>query len=311
MLVLETEMHIITLLFVILELVMFGIQLGYYFNQPENKPRFYYLILLFLLLLYNITGGLFPDPGINSISVQMQTIIAYGSGFLMASYFPFYFYKAFDLTLLRFHAIYGVPLFLLLPYILFFVISYSINNNLDFATKYGVIIPFFYSFIVLRKILIAIRVRFKKDRKEYYFAEEIAVYCAVAPWASMTVITYFQASQLVEVLFTNLGLLIITGIFILKSAKQARNNFTILKEITNNGIRPELFLENCAHFQLTAREIEVAKLLQQGYGPKEIGDCLHIAERTVTTHIQNMILKTETHSRFELIRKLENGIFSL
>ncbi|ACU04001.1 DUF4209 domain-containing protein [Pedobacter heparinus] len=80
MLVFGTEMHVVTLLFVLLELIMFGIQLGYYFNQPDNKARFYYLILLFLLLLYNITGGLFPDKEITSISLHLQTIIAYGSG---------------------------------------------------------------------------------------------------------------------------------------------------------------------------------------------------------------------------------------
>lgn len=138
-----TEMHVVTLFFVTLELVMFGVQFGYYLNQPEDKPRFWYLLLLGLLIVYNVSGGFFPDSKITFISIRAQNIIAYGSGFLMASYFPFYFYMAFELKRLRFHAIYGVPLFLLLPYVVFFIISYSLNDNIDFAVKYGIIIPFF------------------------------------------------------------------------------------------------------------------------------------------------------------------------
>ena len=107
---------------------MFVFQLFYYLFRPEDKARFYYLILLILLLFYNVTGGLFPDPSI-SIPVPIQEMVAYGSGFLMASYFPFYFYKAFDLKSLRWHALYGVPLFLLGPYIVFFVIDYALHSR--------------------------------------------------------------------------------------------------------------------------------------------------------------------------------------
>jgi DNA-binding CsgD family transcriptional regulator len=311
MLVFGTEMHIVTLVFVLLELVMFGIQLGYYLNRPEDKARFWYLILLFLLLIYNITGGLFPDPEITALSLQLQNIIAYGSGFMMASYFPFYFYKAFGLKLLRFHALYGVPLFLLLPYLTFFVISYSFTNNLDLAIKYGVIIPFFYSFVVLRSILIAIRVAYRQNRNKKYHIEKIAVYCAVIPWTSMTILAYFQFGQLIEVLFTNIGFLVITAMFIFNAVVRNRNEYHKLQNIVMNGIRPELFNENCLQFQLTSREIEVIKLLREGYYTSEISAHLHIAERTVTTHIQNMMSKTNTHSRLELLRKLEYGIFDV
>lgn len=309
MLVFGTEMHVVTLFFVLLELVMFGVQLGYYLNRPEDKARFWYLILLILLLNYNITGGLFPDPEIKVLSLQLQNIIAYGSGFLMASYFPFYYYKAFDLRLLRFHAIYGVPLFLLFPYLAFFVISYSFTNNLDLAIKYGIIIPFFYSFVVLRAILLAIQAAYRQNQDKALYIEKIAVYCAVVPWACMSIIAYFQFGQLIEVLFTNIGFLVITAMFIFNSVRRNRNDYSKLKEIVTNGVRPELFDQNCIRFQLTIRETEVIKLLREGYNTGEIAGRLHIAERTVSTHIQNMMSKTNTHSRFELLRKVEYGTF--
>lgn len=310
MLVFGSEMHVVTFIFSLLEILMFIFLLPGYLNRPEDKPRFWYLILLGLLILYNVTGGLLPDPGY-AIPLHIQNIIAYGAGFLIASYFPFYFYKAFDLKLLRFHALYGVPLFLLLPFVFFFVISYSVHQNLSFTIHYGIIVPFFYSIVLLWAILRAIRAAYKKNREKSYFLEEIAVYLAVAPWASLTVIAYFGFSQLTEALSTNLGFLAVTAMYIYKSIRQDRGAIRKLQDITNNGIRPEIFEENCTRFQFTSREIEVVSLLHEGYHTGEIANRLHIAERTVTTHIQNMMSKTSTHSRLELLRKLEYGIFDV
>lgn len=165
MLVFGTEMHIVTFIFSLLEGLMFVFLLLGYLNWPDDRPRFWYLILLLLLIWYNVTGGLLPDPDYN-IPIYIQNIIAYGSGFLMASYFPFYFYKAFNLKLLRFHALYGVPLFLLVPFVLFFVVSYSIQGDLAFAVRYGIIVPFFYSIVLLWAIFRAIRVAYKGNRQK-------------------------------------------------------------------------------------------------------------------------------------------------
>lgn len=306
MLVFGTEMHIVTLLFILLELVMFGVQFGYYLSQPTDKPRFWYLILLILLLVYNTTGGLFPDPEIQSMSLRVQNIIAYGSGFLMASYFPFYFYKAFELKLLRFHAFYGVPLFLLLPYVTFFIVSYSLNDNLDFAVQYGIIIPFFYSFVVLRAILIAIQEYYKENRNHRFYMEKITVYCAVAPWATMPLVAYFHFSQLTEVLFTNLGFLVITGMFILKSARKARMENELYAELELIPVNPLVMAVNSKRFGLTAREADIVTLICRRLKYKEIAEKLFISERTVNKHVQNIFNKTGVTNKSELIRKMNN-----
>ncbi|WP_423147807.1 response regulator transcription factor [Rubrolithibacter danxiaensis] len=264
----------------------------------------WYLILLFLLIVYNTTGGLFPDPEID-ISIITQNIIAYGSGFLMASYFPYYFYKAFDLQRLRLHAIYGVPLFLITPYIIFFVIEYSLNGNLNLAIKYGIIIPFFYSLVLLWAILRAIRVKFKDNRDSNKFPEVVAVYCAVIPWASMTVFAYFNVSQLVEVIFTNGGFIIITIIFITRSINRARIEYERLMELNNGFIRPFAFEENCKIYQLTCREIEIVRLIRQGCKYKTIGETLFISEKTVNKHVQNIFDKVNVSNKVELLNKLE------
>ncbi|HXH99313.1 MAG TPA: helix-turn-helix transcriptional regulator [Sphingobacteriaceae bacterium] len=270
----------------------------------------WYLILLFLLIAYNITGGLFPDPKLD-ISLVTQNIIAYGSGFLMASYFPYYFYKGFELKRLRFHAVYGVPLFLLLPYLAFFVIGYSFNENLDFAINYGVVIPFFYSFVLLWAIYNAVSIKYKQRSNQNSVVEVIAVFCAVIPWASMPALSYFHVIQLVEVIVTNGGFIVITLLFISRYISSARVEYEQLQEFNSGWMEPAAFEVNCQNFQLTCRESEIVQLIRKGFKYKDIAERLFIAERTVTKHVQNVYEKTGVSSKVELIYKLEQKTSNL
>lgn len=54
--------------------------------------------------------------------------------------------------------------------------------------------------------------------------------------------------------------------------------------------------------QLTDREIEILKLIAQGYSNKEIGDRLFISHRTVDTHRTNLMKKLDVHNIAGLIR---------
>jgi DNA-binding CsgD family transcriptional regulator len=55
-------------------------------------------------------------------------------------------------------------------------------------------------------------------------------------------------------------------------------------------------------FQLTSRELEVARLAARAYTAAEIGQALHIGERTVESHIASTYGKLGIRSRPELIR---------
>ncbi len=301
MLVLGTEMHLATFIFLLLETLMFFHQFIHYLQRPQDKRRKWYLILLFFLIVYNITGGLFPDSNI-PISIVTQNIIAYGSGFAMGAYFPYYFYKAFELTKIRFHAIYGVLCFLLLPYFVFFVIDYGMVGDLDSAVKYGVIVPFFYSFVVLTAIVRAIRYKYKNNPNDENFWEMIAVYCAVLPWATLTPFAYFGVGQFWEVIFTNGGFTIITILFITRNVRDARKEYLYLQNL-HKSIE-QIFDENCAKYQLSNREVEVARLVRSGMRYKDIAEELFISEKTVGNHIQRIFEKMKVTSKTEMVHRL-------
>jgi DNA-binding CsgD family transcriptional regulator len=303
MLVFGTQIHIVTFIFILLETGMFMFQVFYYLFRPQEKARLYYLILLGLMLFYNITGGLFPDPKIH-ISISLQMMLAYGSGFLMASYFPFYFYKACDLPSLRWHAYYGVPLFLFLPYVIFFVIDYSIQGNLSLDIRYGMIAPFIYAMVLLWVMFKAIWNKHKYERNEHKYLEEMAMYAAVTPWASLAFFGLVESDQLVEVLCTNTGIIGITFLFIWRSIKSARKEYERLQELANQGSDKIIFEEMCRFYKLTTREIQIVLLVRQGLTYKEISDRLFIAGKTVENHVQHIYEKTSVKNKVSLIQKL-------
>jgi len=303
MLVFGTQIQIVTFIFIVLEFCMFIFQIFYYLFRPQDSRRLWYLLLLFLFQFYNITGGLFPDPKID-IPIPTQEMIAYGSGFLMASFFPFYFYKAFDLKSLRWHALFGVPLFLMLPYLIFFVIIYTVNGKLNVDIRYGMIVPFIYAIILLWVMFRAIRRKYEAERDKNQYVEEIAMYCAVSPWAALAFFGLVEASQLIEVLCTNTGIIIISILFIWKSIKIARWEYEQLQEIGTYGFQLEAFEHNCRSYRLTNREIQIVLLIRQGLTYKEISNKLFISGKTVDNHMQHVYEKTEVSNKVALIHKL-------
>jgi DNA-binding CsgD family transcriptional regulator len=305
MLIFGTQMHIVTFCFIMLEFCMFVWQIARYFYRPNDRHRGWFILLLFLLLLYNIANGLFPDSRVH-LPVTIQNMIAHGTCFLMASYFPFYFYKEFKLQAMRWHALFGVSLFFMLPYVLFFVILYTINGDLQKDMRYGVIAPFVYSVVLLRAILHAIREHYKSDRDDRFYVEELAVYCAVIPWAGMTAFAWFPVSQEVKALWANLGFLVITIMFFVKSAQRAMLDNLKKSEITIGGTSREFFQANCFHYGLTRMEILLIQQVYKGLSNREIADRMSISENTVKKHIQNAYGKTHVRNRSALIYKLQN-----
>ena len=133
----------------------------------------------------------------------------------------------------------------------------------------------------------------------------VAVYCAVIPWATLTVFAYFQVGQLIEVIFTNGGFLVITIIFISRSVNRAREDYRELQELKMIGKQPSpYFEENCISYGLTQREIEIIQLIRQGWRNRAIAESLNISEGTVKKHVENLFHKTGATGRVELIHKL-------
>lgn len=66
---------------------------------------------------------------------------------------------------------------------------------------------------------------------------------------------------------------------------------------------PELTLENVPVDRLTARELDVLRLLADGLGDRDIAAALTISRRTVETHVSSILHKLDVRNRAEAARR--------
>ena len=220
MLIPGTQMHIVTFVFVCIELVIFFYLLIYKLARPDDKTTTLNITLISLLIIYNVTGGLLPDPNMPG-SYFIQESIAYGTGFIVPCYFPYYVYKAFGLEKMRFQAYRGVFFFLVLPYIVF-VIVFTITNSLDDA-KNLLILPVLYAIWVICSLFKAIQFKYGNSFESKEAKEEVTVLLlSLTPWIGLPIIAYLDLSQAIEASVTNTGFLLLLALQLKNHIKQMR-----------------------------------------------------------------------------------------
>ncbi|RLJ69574.1 hypothetical protein BCL90_5172 [Pedobacter alluvionis] len=98
-----SQTHNLTLVFIVLEMILLIWQLARYFYRPGDPHRGWYILLLSLLLLHNITAAFFPDPK-RTLPVLLQNGRLW-NGVCHGLYFPFYFHKELELVEIRRHVL--------------------------------------------------------------------------------------------------------------------------------------------------------------------------------------------------------------
>jgi signal transduction histidine kinase/DNA-binding NarL/FixJ family response regulator len=220
MLIPGTQMHIVTFIFVSIEIVILFYLVIYKLARPDDTIASLNIILISLLIIYNVTGGLLPDPNLPG-SVFIQETIAYGTGFITPCFFPYYVYKAFGLARMKFHAYKGVFLCLMLPYFLF-VIIYAATNKLQVA-KNLLILPVTYAAWVIYSLVNAIKYKYRNNFRSKESKQEITVLLlSLTPWIGLPVVSYFNLNQATEACITNPGFLILLALQVSRHIKQLR-----------------------------------------------------------------------------------------
>jgi DNA-binding CsgD family transcriptional regulator len=323
MLVFGTQMHLVTFLFICIEMVVLFYLVIYRLARPDDKNTFLNISLIGLLIFYNLTGGLLPDSNLPG-SYYLQTSIAYATGFITPCYFPYYVYHAFYLEKMKFHAYKGVFIFLVLPYVIFVFLFVS-SGNLETAKKL-LIIPVLYAVSVIITLIKAVRYKYRNIFKTNGAKEEMAVsFLSLTPWVGLPVIDYFNLGQAVEAATTNTGFLLLLALQLKQhiSTVKAEHHRLIETEEKllgwNEKLQQEVekrtkeierlsadekILKGSRLFRLTNREREITGLICRGSSYKQIAESLFIAERTVTKHVQNIFDKVKVSNKLELLNKL-------
>ncbi|MES2277923.1 MAG: LuxR C-terminal-related transcriptional regulator [Bacteroidota bacterium] len=296
----NTQMHWLTAVLIFIEFNFFVVQLYHFLNRPTDRQRLWYLLLLGLLIKFNVSNSLLPDPSFK-LDIRVQYMIAYGFAYLTGAYFPFYFYKAYGLKELRFHATWGVTLFTLLPYLIFNVLIYALNGKLVPDRELGVLVPAAYGLVVLGLMLRAIFRKFRLGGNSRQFRCEILVWLAVIPWEASCVFAFYPVAQWLRILLANLGWLVITVLQFDKGIRSNHHRDRRLRELTHE-ISAEEYEARCRELPVSERELDVVLLFREEMTAKEMAERLFISELTVRTHITNILRKTGYASRRDLLR---------
>lgn len=220
MLIPGTQMHIVTFIFVSIETVIFFYLLIYRLARPDDKTAYLNIVLIFLLIVYNITGGLLPDDSMPG-SYFLQVTLAYATGFITPCYFPYYVYMAFSLEKMKFHVYKGIYLFLIIPYVVFIVV-FALTNKLD-AAKDLLILPVVYALWVIISMVKAIRYKYRKDFSSKETREEMAVLLlSLTPWVMLPIIDFLNLGQATEAYITNFGFLSLFALQMKRHIKELR-----------------------------------------------------------------------------------------
>lgn len=298
-------MHWLTLVFVFIETIFFFIQVYDLFRYPQRRKQWWDLILLGLLVKYNLFNGLFPDASFR-LDIRVQYMIAYGLAYLTGAYFPFYFYKMYGLKSLRWWVTWGVLFFTLLPYLVWDVVLYSLNGHLVIDREWGVVVPGIYGSLLLFQMFRAVMVQYEKKHDPVLLRCELIVWVGILPWQAMIFFAFYPVTQWVQILMANIGWIAIILMKLTKDVHFSRKAFRELMEFKETGGLNSVFDAKCVKYQLTPREIEIARLLKIGHTYRQIGDKLFISEHTVDNHVRNIYQKVGVSNKFELIHKLWN-----
>lgn len=303
MLVGGTQMHWITFLFICIETVVLFYLTIYKFARPDDKTTVLNIVLIALLIFYNLTGGLLPDPKLPG-SYFIQTSLAYATGFITPCYFPYYVYKAFRLTGLRFHAYKGVFLFLIFPYILF-VTVFAVSGSLEQA-KDILIIPVCYALWVIFSLNKAVRAKYRNDFSNPKFREERWVLLlSLTPWVGLPIIDFFNFGQAIEASITNVGFL---GLF----AFQLRQHITSIRVEHEKVVASEQRLKSwnsTLQTEVEKRTKELARINEQ-----QMNTFINLAHETKTplTLVNNYMDEyISKHGNSEELSVVKNNIDKL
>jgi len=114
---------------------------------------------------------------------------------------------------------------------------------------------------------------------------------------------FFLSGLRTEPLDRVAGLLLGADDFIVKPFVPDELVARVRRFVNRKALMRDLTLGEPGSPQLTRREVEVLNLLVEGRRQKEIAVQLVISQKTVATHIQNLLGKFGVHSRAELIAR--------
>lgn len=291
-----TEMHLVTFIISLSQLIIFPFQWINFLARKKDKSRLRLLWLTAIFLVYNVFSGLFPDVNL-FIPIIIQNILAYVIGIVLAVYFVYYIYKEFDVLPFKFLSVRHITIILSLTFLLLFLLPYVFSHDLVFSRHLFIIVPLILAFWFFYKMLKELTriYRATNEHQEHFRNRIYAANVGLLSICSLPILILFGDYQTVEQLCVNTGYFVIVIAYVKNLIYESNLEYKLLEklEAQNNSIPQKQyhFKDRFNNLGLTKREEEIVKFILEGHNYKQIAQILNITEKTVSKHTSNIFKK--------------------
>jgi len=303
-----TEIKIITVIFLIIEILMVSSLIISWASRPSDKSMSRFLFLILIFIYYNLSSGFFPDENITLLPLIVQNIFAYSSGIAVAIYFFYYLTVEMDITVGKFNPkSFGV--ILVTSFLLSYVLTYIVTKNKDIAR---IIFIGFPITLALSFSWTTIKILLKKYKdvnpntpfKSMFYASYFGILCMCL----FPVCVAFGDYQNIEALIVNSSLIFVFFAYTKRHIYQSKIEFQNSTNKLPSANGDKEYDINKLKSLLTSREIEVVFMLfNESYTYTDIANELFITSKTVSKHASNIFKKTNTKSRKDFLETLKQG----
>ena len=261
-----------------------------------------YIILGFLYILYDLTGGFLPFKNFPAPLI-VQYIITYGIAIALCIYVIYYLYKEYDIVIVAFpFSIRNIVFLVCSFFILLFLCPYYISGSLSVA-RFTFTIPisligFYFLWLFFRRIK-----QYPKSNRFTLRRNKLSI-ISVSCIILLPILTEIGDYQWLTFSIMNFSFYCITAIEVNRYLYLLENKNKIFEVFAFNNLhKKKLGKFELLYKNLTRREIEVAVSIMSDHSYKKIGEELFIAEGTVSKHASNIFKKIRVKDRDHFMLK--------
>jgi DNA-binding CsgD family transcriptional regulator len=294
-----TEMHWITFIILLAQLVILFFQIINYLSNTKDQYAKRYLILILAYISYNFFSGIFPDTNIN-FPIFLQNVIAYLAGIIFAVYFIYYLYKEFHITPFNYFTTKRVLIYFSVLFIFLFIIPYALTYNLNLSRKLFITIPLLLTIIfsvkAITKLIKIVNQQSKGDDENHFKIRVISANFGVISFLMLPLMVFIGDYQYLEQPLVNLGFFIMTFAYIKNHIYQRKLETGLLLNLKEE-LEQDKIKSLTSKYCLTSKEIEITKFILEGYLYKDIANMIFITDKTVSKHASNIFKKANVTNR--------------
>mgnify|MGYP000412744825 CR=1 FL=1 len=301
-----TEIKIITIIFLIVEILMVSSLIISWASRPSDKSMSRFLFLILIFIYYNLSSGFLPDENITLLPLIIQNVLAYSSGIAVAIYFFYYLTVEMDITVGKFNPkSFGV--ILVTSFLLSYVLTYIVTEDKDIAR---IIFIGFPITLALSFSWTTIKILLKKYKevnpntpfKSMFYASYFGILCMCL----FPICVAFGDYQNIEGTIVNSSLFFVFFAYVKRHIYQSKIESQDLTDKLPSNNEERKYDINRLKSILTPREMEVVFMLfNESYTYSDIANEMFINSKTVSKHASNIFKKTNTKTRKDFLETLE------